>query len=175
LSFDPQSGKLSRTERVAWLSQSQDTIDNIKPTTHHAGISPDGKYLVVPVLDGKVYFIDRESMDVVKVLDAKLGAAHIEFSQSQNVAVITNHFSNELTIIDMSSLEIKKTLRIGFDHEFNPNEVHLFQPHFSYISPDGMYYYTFATQDGDFLKINLKTLEIEDTLHVGGAPEQAHS
>jgi hypothetical protein len=175
LSFDPQNGKLSRTERVAWLSQSQDTINNIKPTTHHSGVSPDGKYLVVPVLDGKVYFIDRESMDVVKILEAKLGAAHIEFSDSQNVAIITNHFSNELTIIDMESLEIKKTLQIGFNHEFNPSEIHLFQPHFSYVSPDGMYYYTFATQDGDFLKINLKTLEIEDKLYVGGAPEQAHS
>ena len=175
LSFDPKRGILSRTEKVAWLSQSNEKIDNVTPTTHHSGVSPDGKYLVVPVLDGKVYFIDRKDMNVVKVLEAKLGAAHIEFSDTHNLAVITNHFSNELTIIDMNNLEVKKTLRIGFHHEFNPDEKHLFQPHFSYISPDGNYYYTFATQDGEFLKINLETLEIEDTLHVGGAPEQAHS
>jgi len=66
-------------------------------------------------------------------------------------------------------------LRIGFHHQFDPNDKHLFQPHFSYVSPDGQYYYTFATQDGDFLKIDLDSLEIVDKIHVGGAPEQAHS
>jgi len=46
---------------------------------------------------------------------------------------------------------------------------------FSYVDPSGEFYYTFATQDGDFLKIDLKTLEIVDRIHTGGAPEQAHS
>jgi hypothetical protein len=175
LSFDSKTGILARTDRNAWLSNSNQKIDNVTPTTHHSGVSPDGKYLVVPVLDGKVYFIERSSFKVVKELQASLGAAHIEFSDSLDLAVITNHYSNILTIIDMKTLEVKKNLQIGFHHEFNPNEKHLLQPHFSYISKDGKYYYTFATQDGEFVKVNLETLEIEDTLHVGGAPEQAHS
>jgi hypothetical protein len=174
LSFDSTTGNLSRTGKTAWLSSSTQEINNVKPTTHHAGISPDGKYLVVPVFDGKVYFINRKTMDVEKTLQAKLGAAHIEFSAQEGLAVITNHFAQELTIIDMKTLSVKKNLRIS-NHGFNPNEKHLLQPHFSYISPDGRYFYTFATQDGDFLKIDLQTLEIVDKLHTGGAPEQAHS
>ncbi len=175
LSFDSKTGILSRTGKTAWLSNSTQEVNKVKPTPHHSGVSPDGKYLVVPVLDGKVYVIDRATMDVVKVLPAKLGAAHIEFSNQEDLAIVTNHFSNFLTIIDMKTLTVKKTLRIGFNHSYDENEKHLFQPHFSYISPDGRYYYTFATQDGDFLKIDLESLDIVDKLHVGGAPEQAHS
>ncbi len=181
LTFDPKSGVLSRStdengeDKIAWLSDSLEVVDNVKPTTHHGGVTPDGKYFIAPVLDGKVYIIDRSNMEVVKVIDAELGAAHVEFSASRNLALITNHFSNYLTIIDLNTLEKKKTLQIGFNQEFNPNEKHLFQPHFSYVSPDGKYYYTFATQDGEFLKIDLDTLEIVDRLFVDGAPEQAHS
>ncbi len=175
LRFDPATGHLTRTGRTVWCSESNQKIDNITPTTHHAGVSPDGKYLVVPVTDGKVYIIDRASMKTLKVLPAHLGAAHIEFSAAKHLAIVTNHFSNILTIIDMDTLAVKKEIQIGFNHEFDPNDKHLFQPHFSYVSPDGKYYYTFATQDGNFLKIDLDSFEIVDKIHVGGAPEQAHS
>ncbi len=180
LSFDPKTGVLSRTkradgkDRIAYLSESMEKIDNVNPTTHHAGITPDGKYFVAPVFDGKVYFINRETMETEKIVQAKLGAAHIEFSKPLDLAIVTNHFAQELTIIDLKTLSVKKQLFIS-EHSFDPNNNHLLQPHFSYLSPDGKYFYTFATQDGDFLKINLETLEIEDRLHTGGAPEQAHS
>jgi len=74
----------------------------------------------------------------------------------------------------MKTLSIKKILTISH-HRFDPSNKHLLQPHFSHISENGKYFYTFATQDGDFHKIDLDTLEIVDTLHTGGAPEQAHS
>ncbi len=180
MTFDPKTGVLSRTlrsdgeDRIAYLSDSTNIIDTIKPTTHHAGISPDGKYLVVPVFDGNVYFINRKTMEIDKILQAELGAAHIEFSAALNLAIVTNHFSQNLTIIDLTTQEVKGEIRIS-NHEFDSSNKHLLQPHFSYLSKDGKYFYTFATQDGDFLKINLETLEIEERLHTGGAPEQAHS
>lgn len=180
MSFDPNRGSLTRAkrangeDRITYLSASNQEIDTIKPTTHHAGISPDGNYFVVPVFDGKVYFINRKTMEIDKILHAKLGAAHIEFSASQKVAIVTNHFDEHLTIIDMNSLTVKRQLRIS-NHHFDSSNKHLLQPHFSYLSKDGRYFYTFATQDGDFLKIDLKTLEIIEKLHTGGAPEQAHS
>jgi hypothetical protein len=180
LTFDPKTGVLSRAkrengeDRVVYLTNSTQEIDNVKPTTHHAGITPDGKYFVAPVFDGKVYFINRKTMKTEKILQAELGAAHVEFSNTLNLAIVTNHFAQELTIIDLSTLEVKKHLFIS-NHRFDPNNKHLLQPHFSYLSEDGRYFYTFATQDGMFLKIDLQTLEIVDRLHTGGAPEQAHS
>ena len=171
--FDPDSGVLIKGREVVF-EESIASVNTIKPTTHHSGISADGKYLIVPILDGKVYFVNRVDMSIEKVLDAKLGAAHVNVSKEENVIVITNHFSHELTFIDARSLKVIKHLEIS-EHPFDPGNKHLLQPHFSYIGPDGRYYYTFATQDGMFLKIDLRTLEIVDDLETGGAPEQAHS
>ncbi len=174
LKFDPESGIL-KAGRKSILSESTTTVHGVSPITHHSGISPDGKFLYVPVLDGKVYIIDRSSMTLVKTLDAKLGAAHVEFSKLTNVAIITNHYSNDVTIIDLNTQSVKKNINIGVGQEYHEDNKHLLQPHFSYISPDGRYFYTFATQDGDFIKIDLSTLEVIERLHTGGAPEQAHS
>jgi len=172
LIFDRTAGRFQEG-RITYLSNSKKIVNTIKPTTHHAGISPDGKYMYVPVLDGKVYVIDRESMKTIKIVEAGLGAAHIEFSVSQNVAVVTNHFDTFVTIVDLKTFEVKK-IEIS-KTKFDPAHKHLLQPHFSYISPDGRYYYTFASQDGQFIKIDLKTLKISGKLKTGGAPEQAHS
>ena len=174
LKFDPATGSLTNT-RQAVLTQSTAKVQGISPVTHHSGISPDGKYFYAPVLDGKVYIIDRATMAVVKVLDAALGAAHIEFSASLNLAIVTNHFSNDLTIIDLATQTVKANIDIGQGQEFHELEKHLLQPHFSYLSKDGKKFYTFATQDGTFLEINLETLTIDRTMVTGGAPEQAHS
>ncbi len=161
--------------RTVDLTKSTEIVHGRPPITHHSGITPDGKYLVVPVFDGNVYFIDRSSMKVDKILKAALGAAHVEFSKSLGYAIITNHWSNELTIIELATFTIKKRITLSKTQKFHEEEPHLLQPHFSYLSKDGKYFYTFATQDGDFLEINLETLEVERKLHTGGAPEQAHS
>jgi hypothetical protein len=179
LKFDPTTGTITSTREVS-LDKSTAKVVGVSPITHHAGTTPDGKYFIVPVFDGNVYIIDRKSFKVVKTIKAALGAAHIEFSQKYDIAIITNHFSNELTFLDMKTLKVTKRLTLSKTQYFDPDPAHadhrhLLQPHFSYIGLNGDYFYTFATQDGDFLKINLETLEIEDTLHVGGAPEQAHS
>ena len=168
--FHPSTGVLSRG-RETDLNQSTAKRGGKNPTTHHAGISPDGQFIYVPVFDGKVYIINRATMAIVNVVTAGFGAAHIEFSSTSNVAVVTNHFDQYVTVIDTRTQKTVKNIKIT-DHVFHD---HLLQPHFSYMSKDGKYFYTFSTQDGDFLKINLETLEIEDTLHTGGAPEQAHS
>jgi len=171
--FDNRHERLHIGRKVSF-NASNATINGIKPTTHHAALSADKKYLIVPVLDGKVYFIDRAKMEITDVAQAELGAAHINVSQSQNVIIITNHFADALTFIDGTTHKVIKNLVIS-DTKFDPSHKHLLQPHFSYVSPDGRYYYTFATQDGKFIKVDLKTLEIVDTLFTDGAPEQAHS
>ncbi len=173
MSFDPASGQLIGGREVVF-SDSVQSVNSIKPTAHHSGISVDGKYLIVPILTGKVYFINRSSMAIEKVLEAKLGAAHVNTSKEANIIVITNHFSRYLTLINAQTLTVVKHLDIG-EHAFDPNDKHLLQPHFSYIGPQGRYYYTFSTQDGNFHKIDLSILEIDYTLHTGGAPEQSHS
>jgi len=178
---------------------------NIPATTHHINSSSDGKYLVVPVYDGKIYKVDRVNMRIVDSVDTGvekgLGAAHVEFSNSLNLAVVTNHWSPYITILDVSNNEFKikgyvKIYRDGSHDAYDPEEKHLMQPHFAQISEDGKYFYTFASQDnGKFVRVNLEeliTLEVDDenvflfenndddtevmkSIDVEGAPEQAHS
>ncbi len=172
--FSPVDGKLALTRSVD-LPNSTAVVNGRPPIAHHSGISPDGKYFYTPVFDGHVYIIDRATMQVVKVLDAALGAAHVEFSASLGLAVITNHWSNEVTIIDLATQTVKERITISTTQAYNPAEPHLLQPHFSYLSEDGKKFYTFATQDGKFLEINLETFTVDRELVTGGAPEQAHS
>ena len=171
--FDPFAEKIEET-RVVEFPESDKAIDGIAPVTHHVGISPDGRYMIAPDYDGKVYIVDRETYKVVKTLQAGLGAAHVNFSEPYDVAIVTSHYAPFVTIIDMKTLTVRNRVTISH-HTFDPTEKHLLQPHFSYVDPDGRYFYTFATQDGDFVKIDLETDEVVERLHTGGAPEQAHS
>jgi len=218
LLFDPKTGVLSIAFRqeggLVTPAESifKDTsyiglsAKNIPATTHHMNSTPDGKYLIVPVYDGKIYKIDRVSMEVEqKVLDTGtqkgLGAAHIEFSNTLNIAVITNHWSPYITIVDISNnqFSIKGYLKIyrdGHHDVYDPTNKHLMQPHFAQMSKDGKYFYTFASQDnGRFVKVNLDEVlklskdandvfqfdnnsddsKVMKSIYVEGAPEQAHS
>lgn len=178
---------------------------NVSATTHHINYTQDGQYIVVPVYDGKIYKIDRVNMQIVDSVDTGvekgLGAAHIEFSNSLNLAVVTNHWSPYITILDVSDNEFKikgymKIYRDGSEDVYNPEEKHLMQPHFAQISEDGKYFYTFASQDnGRFVRVNLEELialevdnenvfifenndddsKIMKSIDAEGAPEQAHS
>lgn len=172
--FDPFEETLEKTRYVEF-PQSDEIIDlhghPIKPITHHVGVTPDGKYLVVPVFDGSVYFVDRHSFRVVKRLQAGYGAAHVNFDPKYDVAIVTSHFDRYITVIDLKTLTVKDDIYIT-DHEYHG---HLMQPHFSYVDPNGRYFYTFASPDGDFIRIDLSTDEVDKRLHTGGAPEQAHS
>jgi 6-phosphogluconolactonase (cycloisomerase 2 family) len=179
LLFDPLTGKLNRVNCGAIISVFDKTNysrlkdKNVTAATHHANITPDGDYLVVPVSDGKIYKINRYTMKIKGMIDTGiekgLGAGHIVFSKSLNIAIVTNHWSPYITIIDIEDekFELKGYLKIYRDGEndlHHPDVKHLMQPHFAQISEDGKYFYTFASQDnGRFVKINLEELLKLDT------------
>ncbi len=205
--FNPSTGKIKK----AGIAEFKDTNyrgmegKGISPSTHHANITPDGKYIIVPVFDGMIYRIRRDTMQIVDKIDTTvdkgLGAGHIVFSDALGIAVVTNHWSPYITLIDITDdkFKLKGFLKIykndGHD-TFDPRHKHLFQPHFAQISKDGKYFYTFASQDnGRFVKVNLEeVLKLESNTckmfqydndnddskiikatYTGGAPEQAHS
>ncbi len=203
IKFDPDTGVLTRAQDATVLVDSNVSIGAIAPATHHGNITPDKKYYVAPVSDGKVYFIDRKTMQIAKEirtnldnLNKGLGAAHIEFSASQKLAMVTNHFSNYLTVIDMSSPDVKDytimaQIKIG-EVAFDPNEPHLMQPHFALVGEDGRYFYTAASHEGIFIRVDLeklktvdpadysdynklKSLGVLETILIGGVIEQSHS
>jgi len=207
LLFDSVSGVLRIVSVALFVDTSYVGLlqKNIPATTHHMSISPDGNYLIVPVYDGKIYKIDRETMKVEKIvidtgLVKGLGAAHVSISKSLKLAIITNHWSPYITLIDLSNDGFKlkgyvKIYRDGQHDTYNPSAKHLMQPHFAQLSDDGKYFYTFASQDnGRFVKVNLEEVlkqqvvdnvfqfdnnsnnsNIIKSIDIEGAPEQAHS
>lgn len=173
LSFDPATGVLSKTGRKVVFSNSNEVVQNIKPAAHHGAV--DANYFYASILTGEVYIIDRDTMQIISEPEAKLGAGHIDFSDKYNLAIITNHFSNFVTVIDRNTLKVVKNIEIGFTHQHDPDHKLIMQPHHGIFTADGDYFVNFSTQDGEMFMLNLETLEIDQTLHVGGAPEQSHS
>ncbi len=173
LTFNPTTGILAKTGRKVVFSNSNKVIQNVKPTAHHGAV--DSKYFYATILTGEVYIIDRTTMQIVSELEAKLGAGHIDFSDKHNLAIVTNHFSNFITVIDRDTLVVVKNIKIGFTHQHDANNKLIMQPHHGIFTADGDYFVNFSTQDGKMFMLNLETLEIDQTLYVGGAPEQSHS
>ena len=69
---------------------------------HHYGISPDGKYIWQPMcLSRELFVIDRSTMQVVKSYPIGLGGGHVNFSPQTNLAIVTNHFDQAVTIINI--------------------------------------------------------------------------
>ncbi len=170
LKFNPNLGKFKQISKT-YLKFSTKKVNGVTPKTHHGGISPNGIDLFIPTTDGKLYIIDRFSMKIKKVLKVGLGAGHVYFSKAKNLAIISNHDAPFVSVIDLKSLKVIKNIKIT-DKKFDKEKL---QPHTSYISRTGRYFYTFSTADGDFLRIDLDKLKVKDRLHVGGAPEQGHS
>ena len=171
--FRPKNGTFYIDHQTS-LSASHRVVKGVNPVLHHGGTSPDGKYFFASVLDGKTYILNTESMKVVKTLKTGLGAGHVNFSKEENVAIVTNHFADNVTIIDLTTLKIKAQIVIS-KSKFHENDRHLLQLHNPIVSKDGRYFLTAASHDGDVVKIDLRALKIDSKLHVGGLLEQTSS
>jgi WD40 repeat protein len=171
--FDSQNGTLSIIQQTE-LPNSNKIIKGIKPIGHHGGTTPDGKYFFATILDGKTYILDTKTMGIVKVIESGLGSGHVNFSKEENVAIITNHSSDYVTVIDLSTLAVKAKIVIS-KTKFDEKHPALLQLHNPILSEDGRYFLTAASHDGDFVKIDLRTLKVESKLHVGGILDQTSS
>ena len=140
--------------------------------THHYSISPDGKYIWQPMcLSKQLFVIDRSTMQIVKTYPIGLGGGHVNFSPQLNLAIVTNHFDQDVTIINMGTEEVWN-VHITDAHE----EVNLFiQSHLNWVSPDGRFFYIFATHEGNFIEIDLTNKTVSRTYYTGGTPEQSTS
>ena len=139
---------------------------------HHYSISPDGKQIWQPVcLNKKLYVIDIATMKTVKTYPIGLGGGHVNFSKQLNLAIVTNHFDDSVTIIDMKTDQVWNV-----NITYAPEQDGLFiQSHLNWVSPDGKYYYIFATHDGVFVEIDLVNKTVSRAVETGGTPEQSTS
>ena len=140
--------------------------------THHYGISPDGRQIWQPMcLSRQLFVIDTSTMQIIKTYPIGYGGGHVNFSAQLNLAIVTNHFDHDVTIIDKATDQVWN-VQINED----PEENGLFiQSHLNWVSPDGRFFYIFATHDGTFVEIDLVNKKVSRTYYTGGTPEQSTS
>jgi DNA-binding beta-propeller fold protein YncE len=144
---------------------------------HHYSLAPNKQDIWVPMCDDKkVYVVDKRNMRIKATYPAGWGAGHVNFSAPLGLAIVTNHFDNKVTIIDMNTggvdwVQISEQAGGGGEMGSSP----LLQSHVNWVSPDGKFFYLFATHDGIFVEIDLTTRKVSRTYYTGGTPEQSSS
>ena len=139
---------------------------------HHYAISPDGKQIWQPICLGKkIFVLDKATLQTVKTYPIGLGGGHVNFSTQLNLAIVTNHFSQSVTIINRLTDEVWN-VHINDDPE---QDGLLTQSHLNWVSPDGNFFYIFAAHDGIFVEIDLANKKVSRTYFTGGTPEQSTS
>ena len=151
----------------ASLAESGDPIIE-EMGSHHADVHPDGRHMYVGSTEGHTYVIDMKEMEVVKTVETGAGAGHTTFVPQRNLAVVTNHKDTFVTIIDTTTHTKITDVKVSEGEYSNV----ILQSHSSFVHPDMNFFYAFATADGIFYELDLRTLEVSRTVKSGGTPLQ---
>lgn len=144
--------------------------------SHHADFHPNGQHIYMGSAEGHLYVIDRflmdqetPDLDEIISIETGLGTGHTRFIPARNLAIVTNHHATFVTAVN--TITHTKIKDITVSGEKQNGEI--LQSHTNYVSPDNKFYYAFASDNGIFFEINLKSLKktsrIVDT---GGVPVQ---
>ena len=133
---------------------------------HHFNFHYDAEHIYTGSNDGYVYVINSLSMEVVDRFQSGFGGGHIDFSKKHQRAMVTNHKSSFITLVDVSNPDNNKILKDKIEIAENIAGKTM-QGHTQIISDDEHFFYGAATEDGNFFKVNLLTGALEKKLSLG--------
>ncbi len=163
LRFRLRNNKLVQTTRVELNSIDPSTYDASVMGAHHAAFHPDGQYIYVGSAEGHVFVINKRGMKVEKVIEVGKGAGHTTFLSMRNQAIITNHNDTFVSVIDTVNHELVRNVEVADDASPDYKS----QAHTSGVSLDMQYFYSAASHDGVFYRINLDTWNVIKTQATG--------
>jgi len=137
---------------------------------HHINFHYDARHIYTGSNNGKVYVIDTNTMRVVDKFESGYGGGHTDFSPKHKRAVITNHKSNFITLVDVSNPRNNKVLKHTKVANFVKGPA--LQGHTQVIGDDENHFYGAATNDGKFFEVSMKTGNVTRTLNLGGELQQ---
>jgi DNA-binding beta-propeller fold protein YncE len=164
LRFKLRGTKLLQTARVELNSIDPSVYDAADMGAHHASFRPDGKFIYVGSAEGHLFVINRYTMEVVKAIDVGLGAGHTTFLSNRKLAIITNHNDTFVSVIDTRNHRLLRNVEVAT----NRSPDYKSQAHTSGVSLDMQYFYSTASHDGVFYRIDLDTWVVDKTLPVDG-------
>jgi len=162
--------------QLTFISLHTNDGTKIGVNSHHLEITPDGKFLYVPVgnvlengivRQGGIFVVNANDMSIVKFISTGNGAAHVKFSKKRKMSIVTNRNSDYVTIINYETHTYIKDIPLDFTHE---GLTSVSQAHTGYVNKNGDYYYSMWVDGGVFFRINLETLELDGSVYVGGTP-----
>lgn len=136
--------------------------------SHHADMHPNGRHIYMGSNEGHMYVIDRLRMKIVKRIKTDAGTGHTRFVPSRNIALITNHKGQSVTVVDTKKHKKIKSIPVSFAAYSGT----ITQSHTNYVDEQARNYYAFATADGTFYRLNLDNLAVAQQLYTGGTPRQ---
>jgi len=166
LRFNIEDGQMIKTGE-AILSQYNPGSLDLDPAemgAHHADFHPDGIHIYIGSAEGHVFVVDKNSMDVITMINTGAGSGHTTFAAMRDLAFVTNHNDTFMTVIDttdhswLKNIEVAKTASPDYKS----------QAHTSGVGPDMKYFYSAASHDGVFFRINMDTLKVTRRLKLHG-------
>ncbi len=153
------------------------------PGGHNADFAPNNRHVYVGMAGGSISIIDVNRWKIANNVDIGIrsGPGHTCFSETNNIAITTNHgVSFARTIMDINSERPhgKYWLNLPFTRA---GLINTYQSHTCYVDDKEEFYYNFFTDGGVYYKMNLAEVAantqngatlIADSLVTGGIPIQ---
>lgn len=163
LRFQINRNSLQQTAQVNLHDHDPINLDISTMGSHHADFHPDGAYIYIGSAEGHTFVIDKNTMQIQAMVDAGTGAGHTTFLPMRDQAIITNHNATYMTVIDTINHQFVKNVEVA--NSASPD--YKSQAHTSGVSLDMKYFYSTASHDGTFFRIDLDTWQVDKT-YIGG-------
>ena len=133
--------------------------------SHHASFHPDGIHIYIGSAEGHVFVVNKNSMEIVTMIETGDGSGHTTFAPMHNLAFVTNHNDTFMTVIDTTDHSWLQNIEVASSKSPDYKS----QSHTSGISPDMRYFYSAASHDGVFFEVDMEAepLEVSRRLEIG--------
>jgi DNA-binding beta-propeller fold protein YncE len=130
--------------------------------SHHADFHPDGVHIYIGSAEGHVFVVNKNSMNIVTMIETGKGSGHTTFVPGHDRAFVTNHNDTFMTVINT----IDHSWLMNIEVADSASPAYKSQAHTSAVSPDSNYFYSAASHDGVFFEIDVENLWISRRLNL---------
>jgi len=163
LRFKIRRGRLVITGESVLSEYAPLLLNPAEMGSHHADFHPDGVHIYVGSAEGHVFVVNKNSMNIVTMIDTGKGSGHTTFVPGRDRAFVTNHNDTYMTVINTIDHSWLMNIEVAVSASYEYKS----QAHTSSVSPDSNFFYSAASHDGVFFEIDVENLWISRQLDVG--------
>ena len=163
LRFKIRRGRMVVTGESVLSEYAPLLLNTAEMGSHHADFHPDGVHIYIGSAEGHVFVVNKNSMNIVTMVDTGKGSGHTTFVPGHDRAFVTNHNDTYMTVINT----IDHSWLMNIEVADSASPAYKSQAHTSSVSPDSNFFYSAASHDGVFFEIDVENLWISRRLDVG--------